>query len=153
VSGVVEQPGLTRLISQDTGASALGILSVVMLITAGIMWAKAGAATGLSCIGIGALLALVVLWRTASVRTSVMRAVPMQARVTRNRVELLKHGRSIRRLRYEYDLEGRAFTGTSVTPTHGPHAARAIGDPVRILVDPRRPARAWLIEQFVPDAV
>ena len=152
VSGLVKEPSLARLVSQDTLGSSLAILAAVMLITAGIMWVKAGATIGLSCIGVAAILAAVVLWRAASVRASVMRAIQMPARVTRNRVELIKHGRSIRRLHYEFDLDGRLFTGSSVTATHGPHEARAIGDPLRILVDPKRPSRTWLIEQFVPDA-
>lgn len=153
MSRLIKELTFTRLVSQDTSASALGILSAVMLITAGIMWAKAGTATGLSCVGIAALLAVVVLWRTLTVRTSVMRAVPLQARVTRNRVEPLKHGRSIRRLHYEFDLAGRVFIGNSVTSTYGRHEARVIGESVPILVDPKRPSRTWLIEQFVSDAL
>ena len=145
-------PSFSRLVSQDSIASALGILVVVMLITAGIMWTKAGMITGLSCVGFAAVLTVVVLWRTTSVRASVMRAVLMQARITRNRVELLRHGRSIRRLHYEFELDGKAFTCSSVTATHGLHETRMAGDPVRILVDPRQPSRTWLLEQFVPNA-
>lgn len=153
VSGLVKEPGLARLISQDTLSSALCILAVVMLVTAGIMWLKAGAAIGLSCIGVALTLGVIGLLRAASVRASVMRAVPVQARLIRNQVELIKHGRSIRRLRYEFDWDRRAFVGNSVTATRGPHESRAIGEKVQILVDPKRPSRTWLIEQFVPDAL
>lgn len=141
---------LRRLITQDTTGSALAILVVVMLITGGIMWSKTGAVIGLSCIAVAFVLAVFVLWRAASVRASVLRAVPMQARVTRNRVESIKHGRTIRRLHYEFEMHGRTIVGSSVTATHGPHEVRAIGDTIDALVDPKRQSRIWLIEQFMP---
>lgn len=142
------QLGFRHVVSQDAGASACAILAAVMLVTAGIMWPKAGAMTAVACVGVVGLLAVFVAWRVAVVRAGVSRAVRVRARLIRNRIEPIKHGRSLRRLRFAYDFEGCAREAEAVTATHGPHEGQMAGDAVWILVDPKHPSRTWLLEQF-----
>jgi len=62
----------------------------------------------------------------------------------------MKHGHSLRRLHFSYEFGGRTLQHSALTQTQGPHGNARPGDELWILVDPRKPSRVWLLEQFVP---
>lgn len=143
------QLGFWRVVSQDVMASIAAMLGAIFLVTAGIMLPKSGAGVAGATALVAILLAGIMAWRVQTVRGRVARAVRMTATLTRNVVMPTAHNQSLRYLTVTYEVGGQTFSTQLLSATNGPHAQAQLGDEISILVDPKNPKFAWLLEQFV----